>query len=97
MKLALIAVMGFGLIAPACAGRGYVVRMAPPPPPPHAMYRRHAPGSGMVWQDGFWSWRGRWVWVPGHWVRPPRPRAVWVPGYWTEQRHGWIWVQGYWR
>ncbi|HLH37002.1 MAG TPA: hypothetical protein VKX41_20180 [Alloacidobacterium sp.] len=73
-----------------------VVRVAPPPvvverpgPPPR---------PGYVWVGGYHRWDGyRYVWVPGHYVLPPRPRAVWVPGHWVERRGGWVFVEGHWR
>ena len=39
-----------------------------PPPAQQAEPRPQAPGSGYVWQDGYWAWRnGQYEWVPGHW------------------------------
>ncbi|MEI9974771.1 MAG: hypothetical protein WDO73_23630 [Ignavibacteriota bacterium] len=35
----------------------------------------------MCGTEGFYDYRGgRYVWVPGRWMRPPRAHAVWVPG-----------------
>ena len=96
-KAGLLAMLAGLLASAACAGRGYMVRMAPPPPPPYAAYVGVAPGPRYVWTDGYWAWRGRWYWMPGRWVMPPRPRAVWVPGRWMPRHHGYVWVQGYWR
>ena len=73
-----------------------VVRIGPPPvivehpgPPPRA---------GYVWTPGYHRWDGaRYVWVPGRYAYPPRPRAVWVPGHWTNRRGGYVFVEGHWR
>lgn len=63
--------------------------VAPPPPPPSRAY--------MVWRPGFWRWNGRtYVWVPGRYVRAPRPGAVWLPGHWVARHHRWVWVPGHW-
>lgn len=56
-----------------------------------------APRPGYIWIGGHYVWRGRWVWVPGYWSRPPVGYAVWVPGHWDRRPGGWIWVEGHWR
>jgi len=83
----------------ACAetnGRLYV-RVAPP----RAVVERRvvSPGPGYVWVPGYYRWeRNAYLWVPGVWTRPPRPRAAWVPGHWAQDhRHGWYFVEGHWR
>ena len=64
------AILAAGLTAPAFAGVGVYVGVAPPPlryevPPP-------MPGPGYVWTAGYWNWAGgRYVWAPGVWRRPP--------------------------
>jgi hypothetical protein len=56
------------------------------------------PGPGHVWVRGYHRWEGgSYVWVPGHWQQPPRPRARWVPGRWRHERRGWYWTEGRWR
>jgi hypothetical protein len=65
-----------------------VVAPAPPPgviivhrePPPMIVERVPArPGPEFFWVRGYYAARGDgWVWVPGHYERPPRPGAVWV-------------------
>ncbi|MBZ5557647.1 MAG: hypothetical protein LAO77_10280 [Acidobacteriia bacterium] len=86
------------LIESACAaprGRMYVV-VAPPPPIVEA--RVVAPGPGYIWVAGYHRWDGRaYVWMPGAWARPPRPRARWVPAHWERERRGWYFVEGHWR
>jgi hypothetical protein len=69
-------------------------------PPPAVIVERPGPPlhAGWVWVGGFYRWDGRrYVWVPGHWVAPPRPRAVWIPGRWVPRGGGYVWVAGYWR
>ena len=65
-----------------------VVAQAPPPnviivhraPPPLIVERiPPRPGPEVVWIPGYYVARGEsWVWVAGHYERPPRPGAVWV-------------------
>jgi hypothetical protein len=81
---------------PAYPGPGYGGPTgAPPPlqqeaiPPP--------PGAAMVWTPGYWSWAGRWVWVPGSYAARPYAHAVWVPGQWRPRHGTWVWVPGHWR
>ena len=82
---------------PAYAGPGYggptgappaLQQEAVPPPPP---------GPAMVWTPGYWSWAGRWVWVPGRYVARPYRHAVWVPGHWRPRGPTWVWIPGHWR
>lgn len=81
---------------PAYAAR-VVVGMAPPIPLVEAVPA--APVAGYsIWRPGYWSWTGaRYVWIPGVYVTPPRPRAAWVPGHWVPGRRGWAWIDGRWR
>jgi hypothetical protein len=84
------------MVGVGAAGAQVVVRVAPPPP----VVERPGPPlhAGWVWTGGYYRWyRGRYVWVPGHWVAPPQPRAVWVPGRWVPRGGGWVWVPGHWR
>jgi WXXGXW repeat (2 copies) len=86
-----------GLLA-ASEARSLPVYVRIAPPAPRAEVRIAAPGPGYVWVGGFHRWDGAaYVWVPGHWVLPPRPRAVWVSGHWRHGRRGWFWVEGHWR
>ena len=68
------------------------------PPPAVAEHPGPPPQEGFVWISGYHRWEGgQYVWTPGHWVRPPRPRARWVAHHW-ERRHGeWVMVEGHWR
>ncbi len=57
-----------------------------------------APSPRHVWIDEDWESRnGAYVFVGGHWVEPPRPRAAWVPGHWVQRPRGWVWKPGHWR
>jgi hypothetical protein len=73
-----------------------VIRVAPPA----AIVERPvpAPGPGYVWTPGYHRWDGRaYVWVPGAWVRPPRPHARWIPGHYVRRHGGWVFIEGHWR
>ena len=95
----LTAVVSAGLALSACGGGStYVAARIGPPPPPRAGFVGVAPGPGYVWTDGFWDLRGgRWNWVDGRWLLPPRSRMVWVPAHWTERHGRYYFVRGHWR
>ncbi len=91
----LVPVMALFSLA-GCAARAEYYVEAPPPPPVVGVVG-YAPGPGYVWIDGFWDWRGHYVWTPGYWGRPPRPHAVWVPGR-AHYEHGhYSYRRGHWR
>ena len=94
-KALLFALISGGLAATA-AHAEIVVRVGPPRP---IVERRvPAPGRGYVWTPGYHRWDGaRYVWAPGTWVMPPRPRAHWVAPHWVHRRHGYVFVEGHWR
>src|SRR5690349_17379375 len=73
--------------------------MAPPPAMPYEAVPPPPPGPAvMAWRPGHWRWTGRaYVWVPGHYLRGPRPGAVWVPGHWVDRHGRWVWIEGHWR
>ncbi len=57
-----------------------------------------APGPRHIWVDEEWEPRGgKYVFVGGRWMAPPRERAVWVPGHWRQTKRGDIWIAGHWR
>jgi len=98
----LSAVLFAALTTGACATRSYYGSYyggrIPPPPAAQIGVVGYAPGPGYVWVDGFYDLRGsRWVWTPGYWVRPPRPRAVWVRPHWEPHGHGYRFHSGHWR
>lgn len=99
MKKTLIAAIGGILLAASLsAGAQVAIRIGPPPrvverrpPPPYGH-------PGWAWQAGYHRWDGqRYVWVPGAYAAPPRPRAVWVEGRWVNRGGGWYWREGHWR
>jgi hypothetical protein len=68
------------------------------PPRPLVERRVPPPGPGFVWTPGYHRWDGRaYVWMPGAWVRPPRPHALWVAHHWVHRHGGWVMVEGHWR
>jgi len=88
-----------GSVLAGCAGQyGYsYVGYGPPAPQAYGAFGV-APGPGFVWIDGYHVYRGgRYVWVPGRWVRPPRGGAGWVRPEWRHEAHGWRFHEGHWR
>ena len=68
-----------------------------PTPRHRATVMGRPPRRGMVWNPGFYSWRGgQFTWMPGRWVVPPRPGAVWVAPRWRRTRGGYTFVAGRW-
>ena len=68
--------------------------------PPRAVVEHRAvrPSRGHVWVSGYHRWDGRaYVWEPGRWEMPPRPRAVWVAPRWRHGHDGWVFTEGRWR
>jgi hypothetical protein len=95
-RAALVLVVLLAGAGPAMAGARVYVRIGPPAPV--VQVRTVAPGPRHGWVPGYHRWGGRaHVWVPGHWVVPPRPRAVWVAPRWVHHRAGWYFVAGHWR
>jgi hypothetical protein len=102
MKRYLPAIVVFGglslLAATGCGSYGGGYYATVPPPAPRYGVLGYAPAPGYVWTDGFYSFRGgRYNWVPGRWMRPPRPRAQWVPGQWNRHNRGYRFQRGHWR
>jgi hypothetical protein len=97
MKKRLATIAGAILISASLAANAQVVvRIGPPPPPVEVV--PVAPHPGWVWQPGFHRWDGvRYVWVPGHYVRPPYFGARWIPGHWRPSPGGYVWIPGHWR
>jgi hypothetical protein len=88
-----------GVFALALSASSYAdiyVRVGPPRP---LVERRiPPPGRGYVWTPGYHRWDGgRYVWVPGAWVLPPRPRARYLAPHWVHRRGGWVFIEGHWR
>ena len=85
--------------APPSAPPQVVVVNAPPPPPVREVILEcQRPSSAYLWVDGYWAWyRGRHVWMAGHWERPPHSNLVWVQPRWERRGHDYLFVQGFWR
>src|SRR3954466_6057808 len=45
------------------------------------------PGPDYIWADGYWSWQGRWIWVPGRWIWQPQPHVIITPGFYWGPRY----------
>jgi hypothetical protein len=70
---------------------------APPPPPPVIVTRPPRPSRFHIWIEGHHAVRsGMWVWIHGHWERPPRRSAVWVRGHARRRGDIWVWAPGHW-
>src|ERR1700756_4231538 len=78
-------------------GPGYGGPTGAPPPLQQEAVPPPPPGPAMVWTPGYWSWAGRWVWMPGRYAARPYAHAVWVPGQWRPRHGTWVWVPGHWR
>ena len=94
--LAAAALSGALLTSTAEAARVYV---SVAPPVPIVEVRTVAPGPHHVWVPGYHRWDGRaYVWVGGHWAKPPRAHAVWVEPHWAHHSsHGYYFVEGRWK
>ena len=91
---ALAVVLLLGSVAPASAGIGIDVQIAPPPVPAVVV---PAPRVGFVWAPGYWQWNGRQhVWVEGRWLRA-RPGYRWVPEHWNSRPGHYRFVPGHWQ
>lgn len=101
---ALLLLFALLLLALAASGCGpsyvegrYVTTVSTEPPAPYVEVVSPAPTPKHVWVDGYWWWDGRrYVWVRGHWVRPPRAGYVWVRGGWVVHGGSYRFVHGRW-
>jgi hypothetical protein len=81
----------------------YVGQPTQPPPPNQKDVIPIPPGPRTLWYfiNGYWDWRGQYVWVPGHWRTRPHPGDIWLPGAWVEQNNQtntvYVWQGGHWR
>jgi len=82
----------------AAANQGVVVNKPIELPATYAEVKPAAPvGTNLVWQPGYWEWRGTWVWIPGEYIQTTTPTAVWVPGQWVAGSDGlWRWSPAHW-
>jgi hypothetical protein len=88
------------LAAEGALAQAMVIPKEPPPPPPRGAGQEdsRAPRVRMVWVPGYYMWhRGRYFWVPGRCVVPPRRGAIWIPPKWNRDRGGYAFVEGRWR
>jgi hypothetical protein len=98
LKLALLCVL-LAVAIPAFGQLhiGVGINIGPPPPKRERMIAR--PGRDAVWLAGYYKWhprRHRYTWVPGHWMRPPRPHVVWVEGRWERRNNECVYYEGRW-
>ncbi len=81
----------------AAADQGVVVQKPITVPPVYEEVQPAAPATtGYVWQPGYWTWRGTWVWVPGEYIQTVTPGAVWVQGEWEAVDGAWRWIPAHW-
>lgn len=74
-----------------------IIKAAPPAPVSVAVIGR-APTAWHVWIPGYYMGvSGRYVWVPGKWMVPPRAGVDWVPPFWRQGPRGYLFVPGHWR
>ena len=76
---------------------GVSVRLAPPPLPIYA--QPPLPGADFLWTPGYWAWdddAAAYFWVPGTWVRAPRPGLLWTPPWWGWSNGFYAFHSGYW-
>jgi len=82
----------------AAADQGVVVQKPIAVPEAYVEAQPAAPATtGWVWQPGYWTWRGTWVWVPGEYIQSVVPTAVWKQGSWEAAPGGtWRWNPAHW-
>lgn len=74
------------------------IRTGPPAPRQEIIVAAPGPREQFVWDPGHWRWTGHdYDWVPGRWIKRPRPHAQWIPAHWTQRRGGWVLIDGRWR
>jgi hypothetical protein len=96
LRKGLIGLIFAGVLTLSAAAAEVIVRIAPPAAIVET--RGVAPGPGYFWIGGYHRWDGNaYVWVPGHWDRPPRPGVRWVAHRWVRRGGGWVFVEGHWR
>jgi hypothetical protein len=88
--------VGIGLGLGAAQAEEVVVKTAPPAAIVET--RPVAPSAQHVWIAGYHRWDGHaYVWTPGRWEVPPRPKAVWVAPRWQHRNDGYVFVEGRWK
>jgi hypothetical protein len=89
----------------ATADGVYTGQPTQPPPADQQDVVPVCPGPVPQWYfiNGYWDWRGQWVWVPGHWRPRPHSGDIWLPGKWlqetnqAQQTNVYVWHGGHWR
>lgn len=67
------------------------------PPLPRVEARIASPGAAHVWVEGYYRWSaGDYVWVPGHWSKPPFAGARWAAPRYVAHQGGYRFVSGHW-
>lgn len=90
---AVTAALLFGSVAPASAGVGIDIQIAPPAP---RVIEVPPPRPGFVWAPGYYRWDGhRHVWVDGRFMRERRG-SHWVPEHWVEHHGRYRFAPGHW-
>jgi hypothetical protein len=91
---------GIAVAGPASAQLQAEIFVPTAPPPPRVEVVPVLPAERVEverWQPGHWRWDGReHVWVEGHYVHRPQPRAEWIPGRWEQRPRGWVYIDGHW-
>ncbi|HEY1160137.1 MAG TPA: hypothetical protein VGE83_05870 [Terracidiphilus sp.] len=96
MKKIALAVLLALVLAPAASFAQVVIRIGPPAP--IVEHPGPPPERGFVWISGYHQYQGdHYVWVPGHYERPPHPGAHWVAHRWVHRHGEWVLVEGHWR
>ena len=74
------------------------IESPPPLAPSEVIVTRPArPSKHHIWIGGHHIvTSGTWVWVHGHWARPPHGGAAWMPCHTRRKSEVWIWTPGYW-
>ncbi len=94
-KIALAVLFGL-TFCPVASFAQFVIRVGPPAP----IYENPGPPPerGFVWVSGYHQYQGdHYVWVPGHYDRPPHHGARWAPHHWVHRHGQWVLVEGHWR
>jgi len=101
MKRILFVTLMFGMAVLLSVGEAsstVYVRIAPPAPRVVKVVAPK-PYPNAVFVSGYWAWNsgaGKYIWIDGHWVKPPRGK-IWVEGQWVKKPRGYVWVPGHWR
>jgi hypothetical protein len=90
----LLAFLMFAAPAVSSAAIVFSIGIAPPLLPVYA--QPVCPGSGYIWEPGYWAYDDGYFWVPGTWVLIPEPGLLWTPGYWGWNGSLFVFYQGYW-